>query len=187
LFGKDVFGATMGIVGLGRIAKKIVRRANLGFGMNVIYHNRTQNKALEDKLGIHYAELDQLLQQADYIVLMTPLTKETYHFISEREFHLMKNDAIFINCARGQVVDEKALVSALNEKQIAGAGLDVFEKEPIDQGNELLKMKNVITLPHIGSATERTRLDMQMLAAQNLVDGLTGKRPRNLIKELANL
>ncbi|GAE37482.1 2-hydroxyacid dehydrogenase [Halalkalibacter akibai] len=184
LFGKDVYGATMGIVGLGRIGQKVARRATLGFGMNVIYHNRTKNKEVEEDLGIRYEELDSLLKQSDFVVLMTPLTKETLHLIGKREFDLMKRDSIFINCARGQVIDQQALIKALKEKQIAGAGLDVFEKEPIDKDNELLKMKNVLTLPHIGSATKKTRLAMQMLAAENIVAGLTGNKPQNLISEL---
>ncbi|MNJ56370.1 Glyoxylate/hydroxypyruvate reductase B [compost metagenome] len=128
--------------------------------------------------------MDELLQEADFIVLMTPLTPETQRLIGEREFGLMKPSAIFINASRGQTVDEQALVKALEQRTIYGAGLDVFEREPISPDNALLKLPNVITLPHIGSATSKTRFDMAMLAAQNMVAALSGQIPPQLVKEL---
>ncbi|WP_204502032.1 2-hydroxyacid dehydrogenase [Aquibacillus albus] len=185
-FGKDVHSTTMGIIGMGRIGEKIARRASLGFGMDVLYYKRTPNPELEEKLGATYVEFETLLEQSDFVVVMTPLSDTTYHLIGEKEFNKMKKDAFFINASRGPVVNEKALIQALKEKKIAGAGLDVFEQEPTDPNNELLKMDNVVTLPHIGSATKKTRFDMAMVAAQNLVDGVTGKTPKYVIKELKN-
>ncbi len=115
---------------------------------------------------------------------MTSLTDETYHMIDEEQFNLMKRDAIFINVSRGATVNEKALIKALEEKKISGAGLDVYEKEPIDMDNPLIKMPNVVLTPHIGSATKKTRNDMAMLAAQNLVKALCGEIPPNIVPEL---
>ncbi|RBW71120.1 2-hydroxyacid dehydrogenase [Bacillus taeanensis] len=186
-FGVDVHGKTLGIIGMGRIGEKIARRAVLGFNMQVMYYNRSRNKEVEEKLNIQYADLQPLLTNADYIVLMIPLTKETIQFIGEEEFNMMKPNAIFINCSRGQTVDEKALIMALQEEKIRGAGLDVFEKEPIDPDNPLLKLDNVVAVPHIGSATDQTRFDMAMLAAENLVAGVTGQQPLNVVKELKHL
>lgn len=184
LFGRDVHSSTIGIVGMGRIGEKIARRAKLGFNMDVLYHKRKPNEELESMLGISYASISELLERSDFVIIMTPLTSETHHLIGEKEFGIMKKDAFFINASRGPVVDEKALIKALKEKKIAGAGLDVFDKEPVDPNNELLTMDNVVTVPHIGSATKKTRFDMAMVAAENLVDGVSGKTPSYLIKEL---
>jgi glyoxylate/hydroxypyruvate/2-ketogluconate reductase len=186
-FGLDVHGKTLGIIGMGRIGEKIARRAVLGFNMKVMYYNRSRNEEVEERLNIHYEELQTLLRTADYIVLMIPLTDKTVHFIGEKEFNSMKPSAIFINCSRGQTVDEKALITALKDGKIRGVGLDVFEKEPIDPDNPLLKLDNVVAVPHIGSATNQTRLDMAMLAAKNLVAGVTGQQPPNVVKELQHL
>ena len=183
-FGKDVHHATLGIIGLGRIGEKVVKRAKLGFEMNVLYHNRSRKLDLEDEYGVLYRDMDDLLKESDFVVVMLPLTEATYHVIGREQFKLMKRDAVFINCSRGQVIDEAALIEALENKEIRAAGLDVFEIEPIQKDNLLLKMENVITLPHIGSCTKDTRFGMAMKAAENLVAAVTGRTPPNVVKEL---
>ncbi|WML42255.1 D-glycerate dehydrogenase [Neobacillus sp. OS1-2] len=187
IFGQDVHHATIGIIGMGRVGEKIARRAALGFEMNVLYNSPRRKYALEEKYGIQYCELNPLLEGSDFVLLMLPLNESTYHFMGEEQFHRMKSTAIFINCARGQVVDEKALIRALKEGKIYGAGLDVYEAEPIEMDNPLLNMANVVTLPHIGSATEKTRFDMAMVAAKNLVAGVTGQVPEHVVPELQSL
>ncbi|WP_172373341.1 2-hydroxyacid dehydrogenase [Sporosarcina jiandibaonis] len=177
LYGKDVHGTTLGIIGMGRIGEAIAKRAKFGFDMNIIYHNRNRNADAEKKYDAEYCDLDALLRKSDYVLLMTPLTKDTFHLIGEEEFKLMKETAIFINVSRGQTVDEQALIRALENKKILGAGLDVFEKEPVAPDNPLLKLPNVVTVPHIGSATAKTEEAMAMRAAENLVAVLTGKGP----------
>ncbi|MFC0273391.1 2-hydroxyacid dehydrogenase [Metabacillus herbersteinensis] len=186
-FGQDVHHATVGIIGMGRIGEKIARRAALGFEMNVLYNSTRKKPELEEKYGMVYSEINPLLERSDFVLVMLPLKDSTYHFIGEEQFRLMKSNAIFVNCSRGQVVDEKALIKALQEGQIRGAGLDVFEVEPVAIDNPLLKMDNVVTLPHIGSATEKTRFDMAMKAAENLVAGVTGQVPENVVPELQSL
>lgn len=184
LFGLDVHHKKLGIIGMGGIGEAVARRAKWGFQMDILYHNRSRKPEAESELGATYCTMDQLLQEADFIVLMTPLTPETQRLIGQREFELMKPSAIFINASRGQTVDEQALITALEQKTIYGAGLDVFEREPVSPDNPLLKLPNVITLPHIGSATSKTRFDMAMLAAENLVAALSGRIPPQLVKEL---
>ena len=132
LYGKDVHGTTLGIIGMGRIGEAIAKRAKFGFDMDILYHNRNRNLEAEQKYGAEYCDLEALLVKSDYVLLMTPLTKETFHLIGEKEFKLMKETAIFINVSRGQTVDEQALIRALENKEIYGAGLDVFEKEPVE-------------------------------------------------------
>jgi len=182
-FGYDVYGATMGIIGMGRIGEAVAKRGKLGFSMNVIYHNRTRKPHVEEALGVQYMSKEQLLKQSDFVILLTPLTTETKHIMAEKEFSLMKKTAVFINISRGKTVNEAALIKALLDKKIFAAGLDVFEQEPIDPNNPLLKMKNVITTPHIGSATAKTHHAMAALAAKNLVIACTGGEPPNLVKE----
>ncbi len=184
VFGKDVHHATLGIIGMGRIGEDVAKRAKFGFDMNVLYYNRNRKYDAEEKLGVKYADLKSLLKQSDFVLIMTALTDETFHMIDEEQFNLMKSDAIFINVSRGSTVNEKALIKALEEKKISGAGLDVFEKEPIEKDNPLLNMSNVVLLPHIGSATIKTRNDMAMLAAENLVKALKGEVPPNVVPEL---
>ncbi|GIN63355.1 putative 2-ketogluconate reductase [Robertmurraya siralis] len=183
-YGQDVHHATLGIIGMGRIGEKIARRAALGFEMNVLYTNRTRKPDLEERYGIKYCETEFLLKNSDFVLVMLPLTDSTYQLIGEKEFSLMRSTAFFINCSRGKVVDEKALIKALQNGIIRGAGLDVFEEEPVEKDNPLLKMDNVVTLPHIGSATAKARFDMAMKAAENLVAGVTGKVPENIVPEL---
>src|SRR5699024_1011182 len=126
---------TIGIIGFGRIGQAIAHRAHFGFHMDVLYHSRTRKEKAEEKYNARYCTLDELLQEADYVVLMTPLTKETEGLLSAREFSSMKRSAIFINGSRGQTIVEKDLIAALQNKEIAAAGLDVFEKEPVDPDN----------------------------------------------------
>lgn len=183
-FGKDVHHRTLGIIGPGRIGEKIAKRAALGFDMKVYYHSRSEKPKLEKEFGAEKRELDELLHLSDYVVVMVPLTEETHHLIGAEEFNKMQKDAIFINASRGAVVDEQALYEALKTGSIRSAGLDVYEEEPLKSDSPLLQLPNVVTLPHIGSATEQARFDMAMLAAENLVAGVTGGKPENVVKEL---
>ncbi|MFC0213996.1 2-hydroxyacid dehydrogenase [Paenibacillus chartarius] len=184
LFGVDVHHASLGIIGMGRIGEAIARRAKFGFEMDVRYSGRSRKPEAEERYGAVYMSMEELLKSSDFIVLMTPLTAETEKLIGREQFRLMKSGAIFINASRGRTVDEAALIEALQEGRIRAAGLDVFEKEPVPADNPLLAMPNVVALPHIGSATSRTRFDMAMLAARNLVMAVTGQRPPNVIPEL---
>lgn len=184
LFGTDVHHANLGIVGMGRIGEKIARRAVFGFEMNVRYHATKPKPDLDEKYGMQYSGLDELLEKSDFVVLIVPLTDSTRHMMGMEQFKRMKSSAYLINAARGAVVDEQALIEALTSGEIAGAALDVFEKEPVDLDNPLLKMKQVTALPHIGSATAKTREAMVMKAAENLVAGVTGGVPENVMKEL---
>lgn len=181
LFGTDVHHKTLGIIGMGRIGEAIAQRAHLGFNMDIIYHSRTRKPDAENRFNATYKDLESLLKTADFVCLITPLTKETENLIGKKEFQLMKRSAIFINASRGRTVDEEALIEALKQKEIAAAGLDVFVQEPIDPDNELLTMENVVTLPHIGSATAETELKMARLATENLRAGLNGEKPRTLV------
>ncbi|MBU5677279.1 D-glycerate dehydrogenase [Alkaliphilus sp. MSJ-5] len=184
LFGLDIHHATVGIIGMGRIGEAVAKRAKFGFDMEILYYNRNRKYEIEESLGVKYCDFEELLKQSDFIVLMTPLNNNTYHLIGSKEFDLMKREAIFINASRGQTVNEKALIEALENKKIFGAGLDVYDKEPIEPDNPLLKMSNVVTVPHIGSATEKTRSEMAMLAATNLVKALSGEKAPNVVPEL---
>ena len=180
MLGSDVHGKTLGIVGLGRIGSAVARRAK-GFNMRVIYYDVVRREDLEGELGLEYKPLEELLKEADYITLHVPLTKDTYHLIGERELNMMKPTAYLINTSRGAVIDQRALYRALKERRIAGAALDVFEKEPIDQDDPLLELDNVVLTPHIGSASVETRKKMAMMAAENLVSVLRGVEPPNLV------
>lgn len=183
-FGKDVHHSTLGIIGFGRIGETVAKRAK-GFDMDIIYHNRNRKPQAEDNFGAKYMEMDELLKTADFVLLMTPLNEETHHLLGEREFKLMKKEAFVINASRGPVIDEKALIKALEEGEIAGAGLDVYEQEPIDPNNPLLKMDNTVTLPHAGSSTLKTRQEMAMKAARTIVDVLYGRPVDCVVPELS--
>ncbi|WP_397443914.1 2-hydroxyacid dehydrogenase [Peribacillus aracenensis] len=187
LFGVDVHGKTLGIIGMGRIGESIARRGKFGFNMEVLYHNRRRKSEVEETLSTTYSSLEYLLRESDFVLLMVPYTPETRHLLGREQFALMKKSAIFINTSRGQTVDEKALIEALQNKEILAAGLDVFEQEPVSPDNPLLAMPNVVTLPHIGSATYQTRFDMAMLAAKNLVAAVTGREVSNVVPELKGL
>lgn len=183
LYGVDVHHKKLGIIGMGGIGSAIAKRAHFGFDMPILYHNRSRNLEAEQTYQAVYCSLEEICQQADFICLMTPLTPNTVKLIGEKEFNLMKKSAIFVNGSRGATVDEDALVRALQNGKILAAGLDVFAQEPVSSDHPLLKMKNVVTLPHIGSATYETRLKMAKLAAENLVHGLQGKMPPSLINQ----
>jgi gluconate 2-dehydrogenase len=180
-YGVDMHHKTLGIIGMGRIGAAIAKRAHFGFGMNILYHNRSRNEDVEKTYQATYCSLEELCREADFICLMVPLSAETTKLIGEKEFRLMKKSAIFVNGSRGATVDEEALVSALQEGEILAAGLDVFVQEPIDPKHPLLSMPNVVTLPHIGSATWETRQAMVQFAAENFVQGILGNRPPALI------
>lgn len=178
--GIDVHHATLGIFGMGRIGQAIARRA-AGFDMKVLYCNRTRVDAgIEARLGATWTSKDDLLAQSDFVILQVPYTPETHHLIGAAELKRMKPAAVLINSTRGGVVDDSALVAALKDGTIRGAGLDVFENEPkLHPG--FLELRNVVLAPHIGSSTEATRRAMAMTAAENLVAALTGATPPNLI------
>lgn len=174
--GQNVGGATLGIIGMGRIGEAVARRAQ-GFGMDILYHNRTRRN-LED---VRYAEFEELLKTSDYVVILTPLTAETKGMIGAKELALMKENACLINVARGGIVDEMALYDALKEKKIWGAGLDVFEQEPVPLDHPLLTLPNVTVLPHIGSATVQTRLEMMALNAEAIKACFENKSVKNRV------
>ncbi|WP_392455172.1 2-hydroxyacid dehydrogenase [Chryseomicrobium aureum] len=180
LAGQDIYNSTLGIIGMGRIGEAIAKRA-LGFNMNIVYYNRSRKLDMEQSLNVQYSELDDLLKESDFIVVMTPYTPQTTNLISEREFKLMKKSAILINTSRGGIVDEKALYDALVNKEIYAAGLDVFETEPINLNNRLLTLPNLVALPHIGSSSINTRYKMANLAAENLIAGVLGNRPKHVV------
>ena len=171
LVGPDVHHATLGIVGMGRIGYEMARRAH-GFEMNILYHTRSRHADAERDFGAKWMELDALLAESDFVSLHTPLTPDTRRLIGARELALMKSSAMLINTARGPVVDQVALVNALRTRQIAAAGLDVFEQEPLPANDPLMHLDNVVLLPHIGSASIATRTRMAVLAAENLASGL---------------
>ena len=181
LFGWDVHGKTLGILGFGRIGQAVARRAALGFGMPVLYHSRRpvdMAKALPELAGkATHTPLDELLQRADIIAAMLPLSVQTRGLMGAREFALMKPGAIFINGARGAIVQEDALLNALNHGTLRAAGLDVFATEPLPMGSPLRRHPRVTALPHIGSATFETRHAMAVLATTNLLQALAGERP----------
>jgi glyoxylate reductase len=176
MLGYNVHGATLGIIGLGRIGASVARRAR-GFNMKILYYNRSRNQQLESELGVRYAELGELLAQSDFISIHASLNSQSRSLIDKAKLQLMKKTAFLINTARGQVVNESELIRALRGNQIAGAALDVFEKEPLPRTSPLLKMKNVVLLPHIGSATYQTRSKMAEVAARNLLNVLNEKYP----------
>ena len=180
MLGVDVHHATLGVIGMGRIGQAIVRRA-AGFKMKVLYHNRNRlPEDVEHSLNARYAGKDELLEQADFVVLQMPYSSATHHYIAAAELRKMKPTAILINSTRGGVVDDAALIHALRSGAIRAAGLDVFENEPwLNPG--FLELKNVVLAPHVGSSTEATRRAMAMTAAQNAVAALTGGTPPNLL------
>lgn len=178
--GYDVYGKTLGLVGLGRIGQAVARRAQ-GFGMRVLYYTTHRRPVEEEKrLGVEFASLDDLLAKSDFVSLHVPLTDSTRHMIGRREMDLMKKTAIIVNTARGPVVDEKALVEALCQGRIAAAGFDVYENEPA-LAPGLTELPNVTLLPHTGSGTLETRTRMAVMAAQSVVDAIAGKRPEHVV------
>jgi glyoxylate reductase len=178
LLGQDIHGATLGIIGLGRIGAAIAQRAK-GFGMKIIYYDIIRNEKAEKELGIQYTDLNNLLSQSDFITIHTNLTKETHHLIGAKQFDLMKRTGILVNTSRGPIVDNMALYEALRNKKIAYAALDVTEPEPLPADHPLLTLDNVIVVPHIASASVASRTKMGLMAADNLIAGLKGEMPPN--------
>ena len=181
-FGQEIFGKTLGIIGLGHIGAAIARRGFYGFNMNIVYHNRREKIEVAQQFNAQYKSLEVLLKQADFVVVAVDLNSQSKALIGAQEFALMQKHAVFVNIARGSVVDEQALTEALQNRQIFAAGLDVYQKEPLQQ-SPLFELDNVVTLPHIGSATAETRKKMAELAFQNLVDALEQRTPRYLVNE----
>ncbi|XKM13258.1 D-glycerate dehydrogenase [Orbaceae bacterium ac157xtp] len=177
LYGTDVFGKTIGIIGMGRIGKAIAKRAYGGFDMDILYYNRSPQPDIEQKFSAKRCELDELLKRSDFIVTIIPLTPQTYHLINKAKLDLMKPTAILINGARGKVIDEKALIEALQQKRIKAAGLDVFEVEPLPSDSPLLKLDNVLLSPHVGSATTETCYAMAKCAVDNIISALKPQKP----------
>lgn len=178
--GSDIHGKTLDIIGLGRIGRALVKRAQ-GFDMKVIYYDMMRDKSQEEKLSIRYAPMETVLEQADYVSIHVPLTDSTHHMISDKELTMMKERAYLINTSRGPVVDEDALYRALRNGTIAGAALDVFEEEPISHSSPLLGLDNIIMTHHIASASVETRIKMATTAAENLVSVLKCVEPPNLV------
>ncbi|SPP29650.1 2-oxo-carboxylic acid reductase [Brochothrix thermosphacta] len=182
LYGTDVYQKTIGIIGLGRIGTAVAQRAHAGFGMDVIYHTRSRHENAEVAYDAkHYPDLDVFLEAADFVVMLAPYSEETHHLMNGKTFSKMKDSAFFINVGRGKTVDETALYEALKTGVIAGAGLDVFEKEPIDQNHPLLTLDNVVVTAHMGSATLATRNRMERDAVANLTAVLNGEEPQNRV------
>jgi glyoxylate reductase len=179
--GGDIKGKTLGIIGLGRIGSAVARRMQKGFGMKIIYYDVRRNEQLEKEHGFEYRELDDLLKEVDFVSLHTVLTEETRHLINAERLKLMKPTAYLINTSRGPVIDEKALVEVLKNKEIAGAALDVFENEP-ELTPGLADLENVVLTPHIASATKETRDKMAEMAANNIIAALEGQTPPNLVE-----
>jgi len=187
LLGIELKGKTLGIIGFGRIGRRVAEFGK-AFGMRVIYYDVYRNEKAEEELGVEYKPLEELLRESDFVSIHVPLTKETYHMIGEKELKMMKPTAIIINTARGPVIDTQALVKALKEGWIAGAGLDVFEQEPLPENHELTAFKNVVLAPHIGSATYEARRGMAELVAENLIAFAKGEIPPTLVnKEVVNV
>ncbi len=180
--GKDIYGKTLGIIGLGRIGKSVARRA-IGFNMKVLYWDKIKLKREEEKeLKVEFRELDYLLRESDIVSIHLPLTSETYHLLTRERLLLMKKDSVLINTARGPIIDEKTLAELLEQEKIWGAGFDVYENEPkIDE--RLLNHPRVVSLPHIGSASYETRKKMGIMAVDGLLKGLEGEVPENLVDE----
>ena len=181
-FGQDIFGKTLGIIGLGHIGAAIARRGFYGFNMNILYHNRREKIEVAQQFNAQYKSLEDLLEQSDFVVTAVDLNQQSQALIGAAELKLMQKHAIFINISRGSVVDEQALIDALTNQQIFAAGLDVYQKEPLAE-SPLFQLENVVTLPHIGSATAETRKKMAELAYQNLIDALAGHMPRYLVNQ----
>ncbi|PLX17658.1 MAG: D-glycerate dehydrogenase [Candidatus Muiribacterium halophilum] len=180
LRGHDVYSKTLGVIGAGRIGGEVLRRG-IGFNMKLLYNTRSKKEQLEKELGACFASKEEIAKRSDFIVLCTPLNDDTFHMIDKSFILNMKKDAILINIARGQVVDEKVLIEALEDKKIAGAGLDVYENEP-QVPERLKRLKNVVLLPHTGSSTFKARDDMAVLCVNSILDILKrGKMPQNRI------
>ena len=176
LLGQSVHGATLGIIGLGRIGSAVARRAR-GFDMKIRYHNRGRNERAEDELGAQYRSLAGLLAESDFVSIHTTMNGASRQLINKDSLAKMKPTAFLINTAKGAIVNDRDLIAALKKKTIAGAGLDVFDKEPLPRTSPLVRMKNVVLLPHIGSASRQTRSRMADVAVKSILEALSGKSP----------
>ncbi|PEI04272.1 glyoxylate/hydroxypyruvate reductase GhrB [Pantoea agglomerans] len=184
-FGIDVHHKTLGILGMGRIGMALAQRAHFGFGMKILYNARREHEEAQSRFGAQRCEREALLKQSDFVCISLPLTEETHHLIGAAELELMKPDAVLINAGRGPVVDEQALIAALQAGKLHAAGLDVFEQEPVSADSPLLSLPNVVTLPHIGSATHETRYGMMQDAVENLIAALGGNVEKNCVNPQA--
>lgn len=180
LLGMDINEATLGIIGMGRIGQALARRA-FGFNMRILYYDEYNIQEAERSFNAKKVSLEELLQVSDYISIHAPLTPSTRNMIGLKEFSMMRKEAILINTSRGPLVDEAALIEALERGTIAGAGLDVFQEEPIGKDHPLCRLPNVVLVPHIGSASYHTRTKMALMAAGSIIETLTGKRPKNIV------
>lgn len=180
-YGTDVHHKTLGVVGMGRIGMALAQRARLGFSMPVLYNARSRHTEAESRFDAQYCDLDTLLARSDFVCIILPLSDETHHLIGREKLALMKPGAILINAGRGPVVDEAALIEALENHAIRGAGLDVYEQEPLPATSPLLRLPNVVALPHVGSATDETRYQMAATAVDNLIAALTGRVKENCV------
>jgi len=185
LLGTEIKGKTLGIIGVGRIGTEVGLKSK-GFDMQIVYTDMQSNPLLEREVDAKKVSLNELLEMSDFVSIHVPLTAETYHLLSKEEFKIMKNSAYLINTSRGSVVDESALIEAIENGEIKGAGLDVYEKEPLIP-SRLRSLKNVVLLPHIGSATVDSRNKMAIIAADNLISALEGHIPENIVnREVLN-
>lgn len=182
LAGHDIHHKTIGIVGMGKIGEAVAKRAT-GFDMDILYYNRTRKLEAERNLGVQYTPFEDLVKKSDFIICLTPLTAETKNLFTREVFQKMKSSTIFVNASRGPVVDEEALYQALSVGEIAGAGLDVFETEPIRSTHPLLTLPNVVAIPHIGSSSVETRITMMKLCLENIMSVIEGKTPKTLINK----
>ncbi|MBD8216305.1 glyoxylate/hydroxypyruvate reductase GhrB [Erwinia persicina] len=180
-YGIDVHHKKLGILGMGRIGLALAQRAHLGFGMPILYNARKHHTEAEQRFEAQYCDLDQLLAESDFLCISLPLTEQTHHLIGRDQLAKMKKTAVLINAGRGPVVDEQALIAALKDGTIHAAGLDVFEQEPLPVSSELLQLRNVVALPHIGSATHETRYGMAKDAVDNLIAALNGRVEKNCV------
>ena len=180
LVGMEVSGSTIGIIGMGKIGAAVAKRAS-GFGMKILYADALRRTDIEDSIGAQFVSLEELLRESDMVTVHCLLNEQTRNMIGEDQFKMMKKTAIFVNTARGAIVDQKALYKACAEKWIWAAGLDVYEKEPVPLDDPILKLTNVTTLPHIASASNVSRNGMARKAAINLINALEGKRPPDLL------
>jgi len=179
LLGNEVYGKTLGIIGLGQIGSAVAKRAK-GFGMRVIYWSREKKIILEQQLNLEYMSLPELLKKADFVSVNVALTPATRHLLGQKEFSLMKKNAIIVNTARGPIIDEEALVEALKSGTIKAAGLDVYEKEP-EVHPKLRELDNIVLAPHVGSGTEQTRAKMAQMVVDDVLMALNGQRPHHAI------
>jgi len=173
--GQDVYNSTLGIIGMGRIGIEVAKRSS-GFNMQVLYSDLYRREDLEKEYGFKYVDLETIYKESDFISIHTVLSPETHHLISTNEFSMMKNNAVIVNAARGPIIDAKALYKALSEQIIAAAGLDVTDPEPIPVDDPLLTLENCVIVPHIASASVKTRREMSMISAENLLRGIKGER-----------